>query len=177
MNFNREKFKALVHYVCWRCKDDTSRLGSTKLNKILWLGDFMMYYRSGAPITGATYVRRQFGPVPRAIVPVLAELEDEGSVFARPILFHGKPKNDFIVTREPEINLSQDEQRLIDSVIRFVCDDNTAKSISELSHDSVWHAAKDGEDIPYFTIFASRGDIDEDDRDWARQEIEGIEVA
>jgi Protein of unknown function (DUF4065) len=177
MDFNREKFKALVHYVCWSCKDDTSKLGSTKLNKILWLADFVTYYRSGEPITGATYIRRQFGPVPRAIMPVLAELERDGAVFARKILFHGKPKTDFIVAKNPEINLSDDEKRLIDLTIRFVCDENTAKSISELSHDSVWHAAKDGEDIPYYTIFAAKGEIDEDDREWARQEIEGIEVA
>jgi hypothetical protein len=35
MAFDREKFKSLVHYVCWRCMDDPSKLGSVKLNKIL----------------------------------------------------------------------------------------------------------------------------------------------
>jgi len=177
MDFDREKFKALVHYVCWSCKDDTSKLGGTKLNKILWLADFVRYYRTGDPLTGARYVKRQFGPVPRAINPVLAELERDGAVFARQVMFHGKPKTDFIVVTEPDINLTEDERTLVDRTIKYVCDEHTAKSISDLSHDAVWHAAEDGEDIPYFTIFATKGEIDDDDREWARQEIEDMEVS
>src|SRR5258707_6058665 len=104
MDFDREKFKALVHYVCWSRKDDTSKLGSTKLNKILWLSDFVKYYRSGASITGARYVKRQFGPVPRAIMPVLAELESEGAVFTREVPFHGRTKTDFLVKKDTTMN-------------------------------------------------------------------------
>jgi hypothetical protein len=177
MDFDREKFKALVHYVCWSCKDDPSKLGSTKLNKILWLSDVLKYYRSGSPLTGARYVKRQFGPVPRAIVPVLGELEKEGSVFSRQVLFHGKPKAEFIVVRPPAINLSDEERTLVDRTISYVCDEHTAKSISELSHDAVWRSAEDGEDIPYFTIFATKGELDEDEREWARQEIEGMGIS
>ena len=75
MAFNREKFKLLVHYICWRCSDDPSRLGAVKLNKTLWVADFTAYYEFGQAITGAGYVKRQHGPVPRVILPVLRELE------------------------------------------------------------------------------------------------------
>ena len=64
---DREKFRSLVHYVCWRCADDPAKLGRVKLNKILWLTDFTSYYETGKPMTGARYVKRQFGPVPSAI--------------------------------------------------------------------------------------------------------------
>jgi hypothetical protein len=176
MNFDREKFKALVHYVCWSCKDDTSKLGSTKLNKVLWLADFLKYYRSGISITGARYVKRQFGPVPRAIMPVLSELEREGSVITREVPFHGRTKTEFIVTKDPVVSFPKDELDIIDRTIRFVCDEHTAQSISEVSHDAVWHAAEDGEDIPYFTVFAVRGDVTDSDREWAREEIVAIET-
>lgn len=175
MNFDRGKFKALVHYVCWRCKDDTSKLGATKLNKILWLSDFDRYYRHGMPLTGARYAKEQFGPVPRAIMPVLRELEAEGAVVRREVDFHGKEKAEFIVEKDPLPEFSGDEIAQIDRIIAFVCEENTAKSISDLSHGRVWHAADDGEDIPYFTVFAIPGALTDDDREWAKQEIDAIE--
>jgi hypothetical protein len=30
VQLDREKFKALIHYICWRCQDPT-KLGSVKL--------------------------------------------------------------------------------------------------------------------------------------------------
>ena len=177
MDFDRDKFKALVHYVCWKRRDDPAKLlGSTKLNKILWLADFITYYREGAPITGARYVKREFGPVPRAIMPVLRDLEREGAVFTREISFHGRPKVDFIIAREPMVEFSMKELETIDRIITFVCEEHTAKSISDLSHDHIWHSAEDGEEIPYFTIFAIPGELTEDDRQWALQAIEDIET-
>jgi antitoxin SocA-like protein len=174
MDFYRERFKSLVHYVCWRCKDNTAKLGSTKLNKTLWLSDFTRYYFTGTPITGARYVKQRFGPVPKAIMPVLRELEEEGAVFTKEIDYRGKPKTEFIVKKDPVVSFSQDEIDLIERCITFVCEENTAQSISDLSHDRVWHAAEDGEDIPYFTVFAVAGDITDSDREWARLEIEAL---
>lgn len=176
MDFDRVRFKSLVHYVCWRCKDNTAKLGSTKLNKALWLSDFTRYYFTGVPVTGARYVKQQFGPVPRAIMPVLRELAQEGAVFTKEVDFHGKTKTEFIVEKDPIVDFQPDELATIERVIAFVCDENTAQSISDLSHDRVWHAADDGEDIPYFTVFSVPGEITDSDREWAKQEIEAIET-
>ncbi len=59
---NREKLKALVQYICFRCSDP-SLLGKTKLNKVLYYSDFAAYVRLKASITGEQYVKHQFGPV------------------------------------------------------------------------------------------------------------------
>lgn len=173
MAFNRDKFKSLVHYVCWSCKDDPSRLGAVKLNKILWLSDFLTYYRAGDSITGARYIKRQFGPVPSSIVPILHELEAERKLIERDAPYHGLVKKEYIVLRDPSITFFQDEEKkVVDRMIAFVCDEHTAKSISEGSHDHVWQSAEDGEEIPYFTVFSVPGEIMDDERDWARQELE-----
>jgi len=175
MTFNHQKLAALVHYVCWRCKDDPSKLGAVKLNKILWLSDFIRYYAFGAPITGSRYVKRQYGPVPRAISPVLRELEERQLVLPRSVPFHGFAKTEFIVLQSPDTKIFQEEElKLVDRMIEFVCEEHTAKSISEISHDHVWHAAEDGEEIPYFTVFALPGEITDDEREWARMELEAL---
>lgn len=80
MAFDRNRFKALFHYICWQCKSNPSTLGAVKINKALWVADFTSYYRSGEPLTGTRYVKRQYGSVPSAIVPVLQELEAEGKI-------------------------------------------------------------------------------------------------
>src|SRR5579871_4301294 len=87
---DRQRFKSLVHYVCWRCSDEPSKLGAVKLNKTLWLSDLRAYYQLGEPITNSRYVKRQFGPVPAAIVPTLTELEMAGVLTIRDAKHYGK---------------------------------------------------------------------------------------
>jgi len=175
MTFNRDKFKSLVHYICWRCSDDPSRLGAVKLNKILWASDFVAYYEQGSPITGAGYVKRQYGPVPRAIVPILRELEHDRVLIARDTRFHGFLKKEFTVLRDPDTTaFSASEMEIVDKAIKIICEEHTARSISARSHEYIWQVAEDGEEIPYFTIFAIPGEITDDEREWARQELESL---
>ena len=170
-----EKFKALAQYICWRYNDDPARLGAVKLNKALWLCDFTAYYKTGHSITGARYIKRQYGPVPSAIQPTLRELEQEGALTAIDSQFHGYKKKEFRVNSKPDMSLFDDNDiGTIEAAIRFVCDEHTAKSISDLSHDRIWQTAQDGEEIPYFTVFSVPGSIGDDEREWARLELETI---
>lgn len=170
--FNPQKFKSLVHYICWKCSDDPSKLGSVKLNKAVWLSDLRAYYGLGHPITGARYVKRQFGPVPSAILPVLRELEDDGSLTIRESSYYGNTKREYIATTAPPAGFMEaDEQAIVDRVIEFVSEKHTAMSISEASHDHIWKAAKDGEEIPHFTVFARPGKLTEDELEWARMKL------
>jgi hypothetical protein len=176
MAFDSNKFKSLVHYVCWRCSDEPSKLGAVKLNKILWLADFTRYYATGQSITGARYVKRQFGPVPSYINSALRDLEAEGVLSVREAQFHGYEKAEYQVHRKPDSTVFQGEElEIANRAIDFVCNANTAKSISEMSHDHIWQAAQEGEPIPYYTIFATPGEITEDEREWARQELQSSE--
>lgn len=47
MAYNAEKFKALVHYICWKV-EDPRQLGATKLNNILWFSDVLTYLNFNA---------------------------------------------------------------------------------------------------------------------------------
>ena len=175
MAFDRDKFKSLVHYVCWRCKDDPSRLGAVKLNKTLWVADFTAYYNSSSPITGARYVKRKHGPVPGAIMPVLNELESQGALSIRDTNFHGFSKKEYRVLTDPDTrDFTAEELAIADAAIELVCEQHTATSISDASHDHIWQAADDGEEIPYYTVFSVPGSITDDEREWARQELEMI---
>jgi len=173
MALNRAKFRNLVHYICHKC-EDASTLGATKLNKVLWYSDVVAYMVYGNPITGETYVKQQFGPVPKHILRAIQDLEDKEALIVRDVSFFGKLKKEYISLSEPDVSkFSGQEISLVDQVIDFVCKENTASSISKATHDYIWKIARIGEELPYETAFVSEfGEIDETDMEWAWEMIE-----
>jgi|SRR5580658_618473 Protein of unknown function (DUF4065) len=171
VNFNFEKFKSLVHYICWRCADPT-KLGAVKLNKVLWRADFRAYLELGEAVTGDRYVKRQYGPVPASILGALRELEVEGKLSIREVEYYDNPKKEFFALNRPDLSLfTPDEISLIDEAIEYVTEKHTARSISEESHDRIWELARIGEEIPYYTVFSKPAEITVDDIEWAKTKI------
>lgn len=175
--YDAAKFKAMVHYICAGC-EDYRKLGATKLNKVVLYAEREAYLHLGAGITSPRFVKRQFGPVPVAMIPVLNELSEEGKILIRERTVDGLVKRDFINLQEADISSFTPEQiSIIDRVSHDVCHNHTANSISRETHDDVWQMAAIGEDLPMCTVFAVQGEVDEDDILWAHTEIERLEAA
>lgn len=170
---SRKRFKKLVHYVCASCSDPT-KLGATKLNKALWYADTYSYRALGHTISGEkAYIKRQFGPVPKHILEALRELEVDGAIHVRTRDYFGKPKREFISLQEPdESAFTEDELDIVDQVIAAICDEHTAASISDLSHDTIWDAAAMGEEIPVYAVLAANAAaVTKADMTWANNII------
>jgi Protein of unknown function (DUF4065) len=169
------KLEALAHYICYKCQDPTV-LGSTKLNKILWYSDVIALQVRGEAITGETYVKQQFGPVPRHILEALKRLEKREDIVVRPSEFHGYTKKDLIALTAPDISIFKPEEiSIVDDVLREVCFNHTAASISLATHDDIWKLAEIGEEIPLETAFASElAEITDDDVKWAKRKLSKI---
>ncbi len=167
-----KKMKCLIHYVCDKAKDP-SVLGSIKLNKVLWYSDVISYLVFGKPITNDGYIKRQFGPVPMHVLDAIDSLVDEGAIARGTADHFGYMKKEFIaITDATTTCFTADEVRIIDDAFQKVCLENTAKSISDETHDDIWKLAEIGEVIPYQTVFASRiGELDETDIEWAHGEL------
>jgi hypothetical protein len=175
---DRQKFKSLVHYICWKC-DDPSQLGSTKLNKILWYAETLAFLNFGVSMTGAKFVKRQFGPAPTAIMPILNELENEKVLLVREASFYGYSKKEFFSLAAPTVGsfFTPEQISIVDGVIDGVCKEHTAKSISSISHDAIWEMAVVGEELPLFTVLAEQGEVTEEDVDWADAKILELQAA
>lgn len=168
------KFKKLVHFVCSLCSADPTKLGAVQLNKALWLSDLKAYYELGQPITSARYVKRQWGPVPSSILPVLRELQQDGVLTIQNADHFGWQKKEYIVhTSASSDFLTPDENQIVRDTVAFVTEEHTATTISEKSHDHIWKAAVDGEELPLFTVFAKPGKITDEERKWAQFVLEG----
>ena len=173
MTLNWEKFKAVIHYVCDKAGSDPSVLGAIKLNKVLWYADAINYKLIGSSITGETYVKRQHGPVPKHILMAVDELVKEQKIARGRVDHFGFMKNEYIAIKDADKSLfTADEISLIDDAFEHVCLNHTAKSISEETHGIIWKIAEMGEEIPYFTAFASSvGEIDEVDVAWSKDQL------
>ncbi len=171
-DFDREKLKALVHYICYKAD---SSLGATKLNKSLWYADVWSYVLDGEPITGESYVKQQYGPVPRHILEILHELAETKQIAIRDTEYYGYPKKDFVPLKKPNLSLFSPAQiSLIDEVVNIVCHNHTAKSISELTHDETWSRANLDEEIPLHTVFVkSAGKASPAAINWATVSMQG----
>ena len=81
------KLKHLILYILEETKDIPS-FGKTVLNKLLYFSDFNHYEWNYETITGATYKKLPFGPVPGNITWVLNEMEAEAIIRVDDTSFH-----------------------------------------------------------------------------------------
>lgn len=161
-NFDEEKFDNLVHYIIWKCPD-ANKLGSTKLHKILWKSDAAHYTRRGVPITGARYVKRQFGPATDELLRSRERLRTAGRIdFYRDETFAGeRAKDAYKAKLAPPSFLTDDERQDVDYWIKHICLDHTAASISEETHGYAWQIAAMGEELPMEAALIERGQAPE----------------
>jgi hypothetical protein len=146
---NDRKFKELVIFIALQCQDDPW-FGATKLNKLLFYSDFIAYSKFGRAITWHTYQRLDNGPAPRRMLPMLSELEREGSIVRVERDRFGKTQKTAIARREANLEgFSGEEIGLVASLIKQ-CWGKSARQISDLSHSFIgWKIAGSNEDIPY----------------------------
>jgi len=165
MELNKAKLKAMVHYVAQ--KAPARLLGKVKLNKILWFSDKEAYIRYGQTISGETYRRFQRGPVPRHLSEVIDELVQEDKIDFRKVREHKfirfaytslKPMSpeEFELLTSAEISILHDH-------IMHICNEHTAESISDKSHDEVWRAFHEGDDIPFAACLSREAILSSDD--------------
>ena len=169
ITFEESKFKELLLYIAGRCEDDP-HFGAIKLNKILFLSDFVAYAETGKPITGAEYEALEFGPAPRLLRPIRDEMQEDKDLVVQKRLRFAYSQHRVIPLREPNLSMfTAEEIALVESIID-VCHGETGKDLSEFTHGlRGWQIADYKEVIPYSTIFLSEEPLTKADVDRARE--------
>ena len=148
--FNKEKFKAMIHYIVDKC-GVKKNFGRTVLYKLLYFSEFNYFELYEKYIAHEDYKKYPMGPVPSHYFEVTDELISENKIKEIPHKIDlGRIKHDCISLTTPKVDvLSNAERDVIDDVIEKIGDMN-AKEISEYSHkDMPWMATKDYEIIDY----------------------------
>jgi hypothetical protein len=153
VQFDRNKFREAVLLICALC--EPGRLGAVKLHKVLYFADMLWYVLTGHPLTGATYRKRPYGPTADQLLSALRQLERDGALQVRDSNYYGFRKIEYIPLQGPNLTIfNEREISLIRDMADFVANHNTAKTISDLSHNHAWELAEFGEELPYYTALA-----------------------
>jgi hypothetical protein len=169
MQFDRNKFRSLIHYVIWKTGGKEG-FGTTKLYKVLWFADARAFMLYKEPITGETYVREKYGPMPRHAAGMLNEMQGSGLIKIWNDRYFNKPIRRFESLQKPDrLSLTDEQRQIVEYWIAHIADDHTAASVSEETHDYTWEIATLGEELPYTAIFATRArDPEGAELEWAK---------
>ncbi len=135
-------------------------LGKVKLMKLLYFADFDHYFAHGASITGETYVKLDFGPVPRHADEILRKMGHEleelrvervGSAAGFQYRYNLQDRS----IRQAQYLTSQERDTLVAVVNRWR-DSETSEIVSASHADPPWRMVRRGEEIPYHLVYYRR---------------------
>lgn len=150
----RERLRELMLFIADRCEDDPN-FGVTKLNKILYYCDFLAFARLGEPITGISYNKLPFGPVPTAAQIVRDKMRQDGEIVITQEGSVSFRLSRVVPVREADLSLFTGPQvALIDSVIEAVEGAN-ARRLTDITHGNAWKVLSYNDIVPYEFVFIS----------------------
>jgi len=169
--FDKEKLAELI--IFFARESDRDRLfGSTKLNKLLFLADFLAFGHLGKPITGARYIHQKRGPTPSPdeFLPVRESLIDaERLEIVEEETYYGTKKRP-VAKSNPD--MSKFSKKEIEIALEAL---ETLKHMGNIesetwSHKFIgWIYTTEGQEISYSSAYLWQGvPLSEEDYEWAR---------
>lgn len=138
------RVRSLIVTFANRCRD----LYTTKLQKAMYFCDALCFERTAKFMTGLTYAHAPRGPIIDQWNLMVGSMERGGF-----ISLDQAPSGwgEIVVAHSgPEVEFDEDEREIIDTVVAFVNTFDTARAISECSHQiEAWRITVDGQKMDY----------------------------
>jgi len=103
INDENYKLKQLILYIVEKTQDIPS-FGKTVLNKLLYFSDFNHYEWTSELITGTTYRKLPYGPVPENITEVLEEMQQDFEIAIIETTYHNYTQQKIIPLQKADLN-------------------------------------------------------------------------
>ncbi|MDR0911022.1 MAG: SocA family protein [Methanobrevibacter sp.] len=156
ITLNKEKFEEMVYYIIYKCQNKPS-FGKTVLFKLLYFADFDYYELNEKSISGETYQKFDYGPIPKHFDLIKNNLIQDKKIqeFSVPLFDDGKAYIFRYKSLKPPITnlISAKELERINITIDKLSDMNSGE-ISDYSHEDMpWRASQKNQDIDYNFVF------------------------
>lgn len=169
-----KRLRELVLYIAQRCADDPT-FGVTKLNKILYFSDVEAYRKTGRPITGAEYLKQDYGPVPKAINRIKRELQEQRAINIQEEPLMNYKRHRIVAQQDPDLELFDDQDlSVINDVITQLWGQR-AQDVSDASHGMAWRLTDDLDSIPYEASLLTDEALTPAQLEWIGGQIEEYE--
>ena len=154
---NEEKYKEMILAYLRAAKNDKKTLKKTKLAKLLYFADFTWFYKNLESMSGMSYRRIDFGPVPNEYFTALEELAQEGKVtISSRANEEGYGMYEIEETRASEkvllSSLDKKERKLINDIWSKWREANTEEIVAFTHEQLPYKMSFDKEVIPYELI-------------------------
>jgi transcriptional regulator with XRE-family HTH domain len=145
---NNKKFEQMYFYILRKFAKGVPK---TKLAKLLYLTDFATFYDTLEPMSGVSYVRRKYGPVPDIFFELTENLFDTGKINIEPL------DGGALMIKSTSKDISDDllsdkDKGLMDKICSLWKDKRTQTIVNFTHEQKPWKACRDGEYIPYSLI-------------------------
>ena len=153
MELNREKYIDLITYLLFKtCNKRNS--GKTVISTIMYFIDFNYYELYGKLLTKETYIKSKKGIKPKHFNEITNELISKKQIYMRKEPYYNRTVHKYYLTIIPNCKFTKNEQRIIDSTLQQLSDNN-AHSISQYAkYDSPLIMADFGESLDYRYVFS-----------------------
>lgn len=147
------KLQNVLLYILERCAGKPN-VGETVLYKLIYFSDFNYFELYEEHLTGISYRKLPYGPVPQKFDTVINHMLKEGLIQMIKTMYYNKIQLRYLPLAKPDLTtLKASEKEVIDKVIDQLSD-WSAKAISSYSHkDMPWLATDEGEIINYELVF------------------------
>lgn len=147
------KFKNVLLYLLENCAGKPN-VGETLIYKLLYFSDFNYYELYEEHLSGATYRKLPYGPVPKNMDAIIKDMIDKDELRRIKTEYHNYPQTRYIPLVKADLTkLKASEKDVLDKVIDQFSD-WSAKAISDYSHKDIpWIVSKDGKEINYELAF------------------------
>ncbi|MGI9255714.1 MAG: type II toxin-antitoxin system antitoxin SocA domain-containing protein [Salinispira sp.] len=132
-----------IAYICYKFRDDPFKLGSLKMNKILWFSDVTARALLGKTISEYnTYLAQELGPVLPPVIPAIDSLSRRGLVSAQDFDLYDHRQRVFTLVDVKEF---EEIEKTMDKKYKMILDEwiDYARGISAMrialvSHTYSW---------------------------------------
>jgi DNA-binding XRE family transcriptional regulator len=153
---NIPKYKHMILTFLRTNVSKDGKIPKTKLAKLLYLADFAWFYDSLESMSGMSYRKIAYGPVPDVFFRALDELEEDGKIIIDRRCDNGK---DIFLVSESESNknekiktISVEEEGLIKKIAEKWKDKKTQEIVNFTHNQLPYSLCRENELIPYELI-------------------------
>lgn len=167
--YDEEKLRELILYIASKSEDDPL-FDAVKLCKILFAADMFAYAELGRPLTGADYVKLQYGPMPRQFDEARTRMLDEGCLAMQYVPYAPYEQRRPVALRKPRLDVfTADEIALVGLILDTFRPTDTRMEVGWSQGVLGWGMAAVGEQIPYPLVFLSSQPISPYEMEYGRQ--------
>lgn len=143
----RQKVLQAIHFICHTAQG--LPLGATRLNKILWFAEKDSFLRTLQPMLGLSFVKGPFGPMPPDAATACGDLAKAGAISCEIRQYGSYTYKEMRSLRAPDTPLlAEDEKESLRELTWEICTEHSARSISDLTHNAIYHLLSMGEAYP-----------------------------